>query len=457
MLSKHDKLPNFVIYADLPNCECLVWNFLSKKITMKKKVDLKENDNKFRMPKGYEKRNEDNNSFVDKECLQNYVNDFLIWNVQLRHHGVRYSFFYNDIMVGKHTFHRNASKYYTMGSVRQGIKSEFYGHDEIDFTEFKWIQNCRNGGLMYFNEKKANTKIQSYGYDFNLCYQRLLGETGVEIPTKKGYEHTLFQLPEIDNIPMGYYNVRITSTLKKMKKLFSFSPSHTYTHIDLQWAMERKMKYDQKESTRNKIQISLILEGRPNAYIYEDGNTVNTKDIGFKRWLSIILDLREKCPGNKLVKMLAKTVWGSMTQRNIITKSHDEIYGGDFKVTSTDTYGDLLNPKADYVALNQYTTYELEEESGMYVPVFGKTRLLDVHKPFTHNIRIKAFLTSHARLQTAKVALNNISKVIRIQTDNVVFSEPQDFQGKFPTLLQEEKTTGNILWKNVNRYTKSDE
>ena len=194
MLSKHDKLPNFVIYADLPNCECLVWNFLSKKITLKKKVDLKENDNKFRMPKGYEKRNEDNNSFVDKECLQNYVNDFLIWNVQLRHHGVRYSFFNNDILVGKHTFHRNASKYYTMGSVRQGIKSEFYGHDEIDFTEFKWIQNCRNGGLMYFNEKKANQNIQSYGYDFNMCYQRLLGETGVEIPTKKGYEHYLKEL-----------------------------------------------------------------------------------------------------------------------------------------------------------------------------------------------------------------------------------------------------------------------
>ena len=349
---------NYIIYTTLPNGTCLVWNFRSKKITTKTREELKSSDNKFQMLNGYEKTIKDENGketkFVDAECLQNYVNDFQKWNVELRKHGILYSFYFNDITVAKQTFQRNASKFYTMGSYAKETHSQFFGHDEIDFIEYRWIHACKNGGLMYFNKKYEHKTKKSYGYDFNMCYQRLLGETGINIPTKKGKEVILTTVPDIDNVPMGYYHVMITSNLPRMRKLFSFNKSHTYTSTDLQWALERKLISDRKDETA--ITITLFDDGMPNAYIYEKDDVINTKDIGFKRWLEVILNLREKCPGNKLVKMLAKSVWGSLTQRNTTNLSRETILQQNLNITSTNKYGYLVNPKADYVALKQSCT-----------------------------------------------------------------------------------------------------
>ena len=75
---------------------------------------------------------------------------------------------------------------------------------------------------------------------------------------------------------------------------------------------------------------------------------------------------------------------------------------------------------------------------------------------YKYNIRIKSFLTSYARINCSKLALENINNVVRIQTDSVVFSEPLTKKqlDKFKNLKPEDKTTGEIYFEHVNLYNK---
>ena len=62
-------------------------------------------------------------------------------------------------------------------------------------------------------------------------------------------------------------------------------------------------------------------------------------------------------------------------------------------------------------------------------------------------------MLSYSRNKIAKIALRDIDNVIRIQTDNVVFKKEQDIKD-VPDLTLEDKTSGKIHWKNVNKYYK---
>jgi hypothetical protein len=75
---------------------------------------------------------------------------------------------------------------------------------------------------------------------------------------------------------------------------------------------------------------------------------------------------------------------------------------------------------------------------------------------YKKNIRIKPFLPSFARINCANLALANIEHVVRIQTDSVIFDEPlsKSILCKYKLLLPEDKTTGEIYFKNVNSYHK---
>lgn len=452
----------FAIYTKLPNGQFLSWNVISGKITTKKTwEDFNIKTNKFQVPKGYETVqiiDGQEVKCIDEEGLMRYVKDFKTWNWELQKHSIMYSNYSSDVMAGLLFFQRNASKYFIIGNKEKGTYNTFIGHDDIDFVEYRWIQNCYNAGNMYFNDKYKDKEVQCYSYDFNMNYPRLLGETGVDIPTKKGKETTLTELPVRGSVQMGYYHVRITSNSQRMKKLFSFSPSHTYTHLDLEFAMKEKERSDRIDELNNKdtptIEIELIQDGKPNAYLYDENNVVNTKEI-FSQWLSIILMLRKQHPQNKLVKSLSKMVWGILCKKNTVNKSREEILEEKLSITYTDEFGYLGNDKKQYVALNQYNTYEIDED-GMYVLKEGKTTLLNAHKPFKCNIRIKAFLTSTARQLIASVAKQDLKNVVRMQTDCVSFKKKQNFDSKYPTLFKEEKTSGRILWHNVNRYEKME-
>jgi hypothetical protein len=48
------------------------------------------------------------------------------------------------------------------------------------------------------------------------------------------------------------------------------------------------------------------------------------------------------------------------------------------------------------------------------------------------------------------IVLNDIKRVVRVQTDSVSFTREQEFDDV--NLVPEEKTTGTIHWINVNSY-----
>ena len=69
-----------------------------------------------------------------------------------------------------------------------------------------------------------------------------------------------------------------------------------------------------------------------------------------------------------------------------------------------------------------------------------------------YQMRIKPYLTAYSKIITAKVALEDLDNVIRIQTDNICFKEDQDFD--IENLVPEDKTTGLIELINCNKYIK---
>jgi len=76
--------------------------------------------------------------------------------------------------------------------------------------------------------------------------------------------------------------------------------------------------------------------------------------------------------------------------------------------------------------------------------------LLNINNPYKYNIRLKPFLASQCRNITANVVLKNIDKVIRVQNDNITFTEKQNLNVEY--LMPEDKTTGIIYFKNANNY-----
>jgi hypothetical protein len=70
---------------------------------------------------------------------------------------------------------------------------------------------------------------------------------------------------------------------------------------------------------------------------------------------------------------------------------------------------------------------------------------------YKHQIRIKPFLLSEARVKIAMVALRDPNHVIRIQTDGIVFDKPFDTRA-FNNFVGEDKTTGSFYYHYVNHY-----
>jgi hypothetical protein len=237
------------------------------------------------------------------------------------------------------------------------------------------------------------------------------------IPNKKGTEQYLKEIP--DNILLGFYRVKITSDHKHATKLFAFSSDDVYNNISLDHAIELQDDYNFK--------IDLIIDDKPNAYIYPSG--VRSSSI-FGVWVDKLSNIKIKYPKNKLIKHILSSLWGTICQSNNIIKTLDEIQEEGLKIGMGNSF--------DYKIID----YKAEKDS---------YKLQCMAKPYRHNIRLKSFLTAYGRVKIAEVALTNIEGTLRIHTDGIVFNKPM--KDKFIGLIKEDKTTGRINWKGVNCYT----
>jgi hypothetical protein len=248
-----------------------------------------------------------------------------------------------------------------------------------------------------------------------------------KLATTEGIETTIK-----DTIPKkfkyGIYNVKVNSEDKNFNKVFRYSSEDYYTHYSLNFCIWYNKTYGDDK-------VSLVILSTT-ALIYNKEELV-TGDKIFSCWYHRLLDLKSEFRNNKLVKTLGSTSWGALTSTNVIIKTGDEIESEGLDIStdfSSEYFIKDVNIKKD--------------GSEVY-------KLINTKKPiYKMNFRLKAFLTDYARIYMAKVALNDIDDIVRIQTDGITYSKPKTFD--IHNFLPDDKKTGRIEWLNVNAWRLSD-
>ncbi len=128
---------------------------------------------------------------------------------------------------------------------------------------------------------------------------------------------------------------------------------------------------------------------------------------------------------NKLYKYLSSSLWGEIVRFNqiVVGDFHDLIYG-DYNIRDHKAY---------------------EDRDVFY--------LLPKSKPYKHNLaRLKPFLVALSRYYMCNLIYNNhiINNIIRIQTDGIVLNKQKELKDSKYAPVLENKSTGLIIWYNVN-------
>lgn len=346
--------------------------------------------------------------------LRLHLEKFKKWMTEIR---------YNKIQAWLYTEYYHTDYSAVCGLFKKYVKFE-KKHDKFTVDEYLNMERSCNGALYYMNEKYVNKPVQCYSYDKKLFYVNIF-VSDLKIPTKAGQWTTLKDLPKrTKDIKYGFYRVKITCANPDIYKVFSFSKYNVYLDISLKRAMKLRKVFD--------IKIELIQDGKNNAYIYDDEDMVFLKDIAHK-WHEKITKLREKFPDNPYVKFLGNTAWSSMNKRKTKWVSYETLDTLD--VTNS------LNLESEYKLIN---TKLKKDGTKMY-------EVLNTSDPYHYNIRLKTWITAKARDIMCEIALKNLDKVVRVQTDSITFNAEIENDDKMFVL--EKKTTGVMIFENVNKYT----
>jgi len=349
-----------------------------------------------------------NDNEATDEDLTEYAKNFKRWCKELKHSRLQidYSIYYSDYTAVTCTFNRYCKKNYR-------------NHEAISTTEYRWFERCANFGLQYLKEKDSTTK--TWSYDFKNQYGLILNSDTC-IPTAEGKEKKLKSLPSRRHLEAGFYHVAITCDNDHFRKMFAFSKDNVYLKESLQFAMKHADDYD--------VTIELIHDDEPNAYLYNADDMVPLNSITGE-WFTNLTELRKELKDNRLLKHLISSCWGHMNANNKMYKSWEQIEKEGLTIGNSDKYDYQILKYQDY---GDRECYEL----------------LNTKSPYKHNIRLKPWITACARNLTASIVLQDIKRVVRVQTDSVSFTREQEFDD--PNLVPEDKTTGKIHWKNVNSY-----
>lgn len=362
-------------------------------------INISRDENNFELFKGYE---------GNDDGLIKFKSDFLRWNGELMSNGIlriNYIGYYNHMNASEMTFKRLC-------------KGKYEHFETIGAIESKWIESTHNGGLTFCD---AGTH-QSYGFDFSSFYPFNMSCYKFQMPYKQGEEKYITEIPS--KIQLGFYRVKITSEHKHATKVFAFSNTNTYTNTSLQHAIDLRDDYDID------FNIELIIDDKPNAYIY-DSFVRGTKV--FENWIDKLFEIKRMHPKNKLIKHLMSSLHGSLSRSNCVFKTFESIESEGLDVS--------MGSSSDYKIIE----YVCNENKELY-------KLQCNHNPYRFPFRLKCFLTAFGRVKIAEVALYKIDDVIRVQTDGVSFKS--DTHPNFPLLIADDKSTGMIQWDHVNKYKK---
>jgi len=182
------------------------------------------------------------------------------------------------------------------------------------------------------------------------------------------------------------------------------------------------------ELSEYNFKVDLIVDDKPNAYIYDKG--IRASNV-FGTWLDKLMKIKKLMPKNKLVKHLLSSLWGSLSHSNNIMKTYEEVQKEGLKICMTDKADYKIN---DFVWTNSKEYYKLQ----------------DMNHPYKSNFRLKSFLTAFGRVKISEVAMHDLDATIRIHTDGIAFNK--EMKMNISNLIPEDKTTGLIKYDHVNKY-----
>jgi len=358
-----------------------------------------------------------NDSDVTDEFLTEYLDRFNNWCDEIQGHIIP-DFDYRD----------SISDYGAVARVFNYFCKKHYGnHEPISPIEYQYFEACHNGGVQFISKECVGKTIESFGYDYRSFYAQIL-KSSLMIPTKAGKEYMLTELPKRKDLKHGFYRVKITCDNDKFRAIFGFSHANTYLNINLAFAMKHKKEFG--------VNIELIQDDKPNAYLYETCDMVEMRSI-CENWFNKLDKIKNMFPKNKLVKHLISSAWGHMNAKHATFKTFEEM--------------EEMRKNGVTIGMKDNNDYKIigHEDNRNDVDYY---ELLDCKEPYAYNIRLKPFVTGYGRNEIAEIALCSIENVVRVHTDSVVFDCQMTFTDS--TLISEDKTTGLIKWKHCNSYKK---
>jgi hypothetical protein len=388
------------------------------------------------------------NGLTMKDILKNYSEDIQLWrdeilncNSLLKKFDFFKIFIKTDGTRFQNTNESNILIFFTTYSSKIQ-KSKFW--DPLSWNEYLWYEKPYNGGLM----KCKPGEYDCIGYDFKMSYPAILASQ-VKIfdsvrdfyfPIKEGTEAYLFDIPKKSELVLGLYRVKIECDNDDFLFIFNLKyDTNVYTNLDIAFCLKHKKQF--------KIRMTIIIDDEPNALIYKKGcdSQINGKHV-FKPWYDRLVSLKKELPNNGLIKMLSSSIWGYLSKINKRFYNDEEL---DEKNIEFD-YED--NKALEYLCLKEKDNNHTGTTDYM---------LINKTKPYCKNYRLKPFITSFQRLLIAEISLEiGISKIVRINTDNITFNKQLLTRKDLlvlanisPTFIPEDKTTGKFFIENINKFT----
>ena len=252
----------------------------------------------------------------------------------------------------------------------------------IDNAEGHLLQKSFLGGLMY---AEKNYKGFGVSYDINSLYPAMMVKNEFQIPIEPGEFKTLTkkEFHDLKYFQYGIYHCKISQS---ECKIFRTNKRNYYTHYDLTRAKELG------------LQMEIVEDNNSNFYYYSSKKLVKGKYL-FGQFVEKLYDLKKQ---DKCFKKILTCLWGSLTEKNVYKKI---VYNNDDSIFVVPDEAELL----EFVPVN----------SGNKVKY-----LSDKTKLYKHpEARLGGFLTAYSRMFVSRQLQPHESKIVRIHTDGVIFSE----------------------------------
>ena len=330
-----------------------------------------------------------------------------------------------------------------------------------DYAEYEILKHGTRGSYNYiykFDEIFKNI----YSYDVKSAYPSILNHPDFKIPLKRGdYKYVdpeIFKkYTELKTDKNGFYKIELQYGLYKCKisKLnksdkfddFIISKYNVYTHFDI--LLAKVLGYDVELLNENIYSYVRNDIGKPfNCFVYK-ADTLIDSNIIFRKLIKKLFDIKQKCKGNRIIKILSSGIWGNFCDDHTYYKKQKPIK------KEGDTFN--LNLENNEYLVN--TTPYIKDEENSVICQYKKEEELTRTSLF----RMKPFLLAFQKyimyIECIKKIEDAGGKILKIKVDAVytdkIIDEFENKENKSEYIdgdIIREKHFENILFPNKTYY-----